>query len=151
MGGLVDDLAEPFGEGGLVGFLEADPEELLSRPLPQPLGELGEPLGGAEGGERRLDQSAQPVDDGVPVAFELDQLVGEDPEPGREGVGPLAGVLGQGGGGQLADLLAGGGADLLVPGGVGVPDEDVARFPDGALGGREVGVAAAQGAAGLGG
>ena len=87
----------------------------------------------------------------VAVALQLLQLVGEHPQSGREGVGPLRGVLGQRGGGQFTDLLPGRGADLLVAGGVGVPYEDVARLAHGGLGGRQVGGAAAQRAAGLGG
>ena len=121
---------------GLVGLVEADPQELLARPLAEPLGQLGEALGGAQRGERRLHQAAQPVDDGVAVALQLLQLVGQDAQPGLEGGGPGGGVLGQRGGGQFADLLAGRGADLLVAGGVGVADQDVARLADGGLGGR---------------
>lgn len=142
--GLVDDLAEPLGERGLVGFLEADPQELLAGPLPQPFGEPGEPLRGAERREGRLDQAAEPVDDGLAVALQLGQLVGEHTQPGREGRGPLLGVVGECRRGEFPDLLPRGGADLFVPGGVGVPYEDVARLAYGTLRRREVGGAAAQ-------
>jgi hypothetical protein len=150
-GRLVDDFAEPFGESGLVGLLEADAQELLPGPLAQPFGKTGQPLSGPECGQRGLHKAPQPVHDRVPVALQLRQLVGEDPESGRESVRPLLGVLGQRGGGQFADLLAGRGADLLVTRRVGVPYEDVARVAYGCLGGGEIGGAAPQGAAGLGG
>ena len=88
-GRLVDDLAEPLGERGLVGLLEADAQELLPGPLPEPFGETGQPLRRPQRGERGLDEPAQPVDDRVAVALQLLQLVGEDAQSGREGVRPL--------------------------------------------------------------
>ncbi len=59
-------------------------------------------------------------------------------------------MVGQRGGGQLADLLAGRGADGLVAGRVGVPDQRVGGVPDGEFGGRQVGGGTAQRAAGVG-
>jgi hypothetical protein len=130
-GRLVDDLAEPLGERGLVGLLEADAQELLPGPLAESLGQPGQPLGRPQRGERGLHEPAQPVDDRVPVPLQLLQLVGQDPESGREGVRPLLCVLGQRGRGQLADLLAGGRTHLLVARGVGMPYEYVARLAHG--------------------
>lgn len=83
-GRLVDDLAEPLGEGRTVRLLEADPQELLPGPLPQALRQPGQPLGGPEGGQGGLDQAAQPVDDGLAVALQLRQLVRQDAEPGAK-------------------------------------------------------------------
>ncbi len=48
---LVDHLAQPLGERGLVRVVEADAQELLTGPLPQALGEPGQPLGGAQRGQ----------------------------------------------------------------------------------------------------
>ncbi len=150
-GGLVDDLAEPLGEHRLVRVLEADAQELLPGPLAQPLRQPGQPLRGAERGQRGLHQAAQPVHDAVAVALQLVELVGQYAQPGGERGGPGGRVVGQRGRGQLPDLLAGGGAHLLVADRVGVPYEDVGGLAQLGLGGGQVGGAAAQAAAGLGG
>lgn len=60
-------------------------------------------------------------------------------------------MLGQRGGRQFADLLAGGGAHGLVAGRVGVPDQRVARVAHREVGGGQLGGGGAQRAAGLGG